>query len=103
MKQWISSLFLMVLAAVPASAHFIWIVPDKAAEGKTTAQVVFSEDLQPDKPDYLTKIAGMELFVRDAAGKTAPVKWTRGENSYRATLPSSRASSTAWLKASATT
>lgn len=87
MKRWITSLFLGFLASVPASGHFIWIVPEKTVEGKTTTRVIFSEDLQPDKPDYLAKIAGTELFVRDARGKTVPVKWTRGEDVYRATPP----------------
>ncbi len=92
MKRWVTSLFLVVLAVAPASAHFIWIVPDKPAEGKTTTRVIFSEDLQPDKPDYLAKIAGTELFGRDAGGKIAPVKWKRGENAYQATLPGASAS-----------
>ncbi|HTU92644.1 MAG TPA: DUF4198 domain-containing protein [Gemmataceae bacterium] len=84
MKRWVTSLFLMVLAAAPAAAHFIWIVPDKHAEGKATARVVFSEDLQPDKADYLAKIASTELFARDGSGKIVPIKWTRDEDFYRA-------------------
>jgi uncharacterized GH25 family protein len=92
MKRYATSLFLMVLAVAPASTHFIWIVPDKPAEGKVTVRVIFSEDLQPDKPDYLAKIAGMELFGHGAGGKTTPVKWTRDEDAYRATVPNASTS-----------
>ncbi|MCI0464081.1 MAG: DUF4198 domain-containing protein [Gemmataceae bacterium] len=85
MKRCAMGLLLFALAAVPARAHFIWIVPD-GADG-TKAKVVFSEDLEPDEGVPVEKIAATKLLIRDAAGKVAPLDWKKGEHAYLVSLP----------------
>jgi N-acetylneuraminic acid mutarotase len=87
MKRCATSLLLLVLAALSAEAHFIWIVPDKPADGQTIARVFLSEDLRPEGADFLDKIASTELFVRGADGKTATAKWTRGKDNFEVKVP----------------
>jgi N-acetylneuraminic acid mutarotase/uncharacterized GH25 family protein len=86
MKRYLLSFLVLMLAALPVSAHFIWIVPAQLTESGATTQVFLSENLQPEDADFLAKIAGTELFLRSADGKTAPVKWTKGKDSYQAAV-----------------
>jgi hypothetical protein len=68
--------------ALPARAHFIFILPDKAGGDRTTGQLVFSDSLTPDDPKLLAKVAGTELFIRDARGETAPLKFTQDKDRF---------------------
>jgi uncharacterized GH25 family protein len=86
MKTWNSALLALFLAVLPARAHFIWIVPDKVGDSSTTARVFFSDNLKPDNPELLAKIARTELFVRTAAGQNEALKWTAGKEAYEVTL-----------------
>jgi len=79
MKRLVACLFTLALVAPLAPAHFIWIVPQKDAD---SAQVVFSDSLQPDDAKYLEKIARSEVFGLTADGKTVPIKWTLGKEAY---------------------
>lgn len=84
MKRWCGTLLLLSAFALPARAHFVWIVPDRG--GKPEAQVVFSDDLQPDAKVPVTKIAKTELFVV-TAGKATPLKATLGKDAYLVSVP----------------
>jgi uncharacterized GH25 family protein len=86
MKTWNSALLVLLLAVLPARAHFIWIVPDKVGDS-STARVFFSDNLKPDKPEFLAKIAKAELFLRNAAGQHEALKWTEGKDAYEIALP----------------
>jgi hypothetical protein len=79
MTRW-CSLLLIAAAVTPARAHFIWIVPDKLEEDRTTVRVIFSESLEPDSPDLLAKIARTELFVCGEDGRTSPLKLGEGKD-----------------------
>src|SRR5208283_4452933 len=81
MNRCLFSLLVLAVSSTVARAHFIWIVPDDKG---ATAQVIFSDSLQPDAPDLLAKIAKTEVFVRTAEAKTIPLKWTESkeQNSY---------------------
>lgn len=59
------SLLCLLGAALPASAHFVFVAPDAAGRNAT---VVFSEDLKPDGDVDVAMIGGTKLFVRDLAG-----------------------------------
>jgi N-acetylneuraminic acid mutarotase/uncharacterized GH25 family protein len=85
MKRCVESLLLVVLLAVPAQAHFVWIVPE--GPGDLRAKVVFSDSLEPDENVAIDKIAGTKLLARDAAGKATPLEWKKGEHAYLLTLP----------------
>ena len=63
-------------AATLASAHFVYILPDKTG---AKAEVVFSDDLAIDGDVPLGKVAGFKLMVRDAAGKDVAAEAKRGE------------------------
>lgn len=77
------SLAVCVLAATTARAHFIWIVPDAS---KPSAKVVFSDSLEPDRPELLERITQTELFVRGPEGKLVPLRWTKGDDAYTLTV-----------------
>lgn len=70
------------LAAV-AEAHFVYVVPTKDGKG---VQVVFSDDLGPDKSVPITKVAGTKLTLR-AGGKDAVLKTEQVENYLAAATP----------------
>jgi uncharacterized GH25 family protein len=84
------SLACLVLAAVPAPAHFIWIVPDGLEAA--AAKVVFSEDLQPDDAVPIERIAATKISQRDAAGKVTPLETKKGDHAYLVGLPGTGAS-----------
>lgn len=72
MFRYLMASMALVLAAVPARAHFIWIVP-----AGDQGEIMFSEKLEPDQR-VLKKIAGTQWFVRHPDGKTETVKWVDG-------------------------
>jgi hypothetical protein len=81
--------FLIVLLALatPLHAHFVFVVP---SPDKAKAKVVFSEDLSPEAGLDMTKIAGLKLWVRGAAGaavNNAAMTARMGEDSLDVDLP----------------
>jgi hypothetical protein len=79
MLRWCACLALWAVAATAAPAHFIWIVPDDPAPGKVSAKAVFSDTLQPDRPELLEKIGVANFVASDAAGVSKPLRATKGE------------------------
>lgn len=79
MKRCLLSLIVVAMLAPLARAHFIWIVPDK--DGKEV-HAFFSEDLKPDDPKLLAKIAKSEAFSIAPDGKTTALKWTEQKDHY---------------------
>jgi hypothetical protein len=73
-------LFLLLLAATPAHAHFLWLLPAGAKGDSPTVRLVFSDALKPDDADLLKKIAHTEVFVRGPDDKTASVKSTQDKD-----------------------
>ena len=64
----------------------MFVVP--AADG-ATAQVVFSDSLDPDDGVEIAKIAGLKLTLRDATGKDSPLAHTTGKDALAVALPGS--------------
>jgi uncharacterized GH25 family protein len=91
MKRCLSALVVLAALALPARAHFLWIVPDQDAAGKPlTAKAIFSDTLEPDTNVPVTKIAKTKLYFRTADGKTTEGKWTEGKHAYTITLPNDK-------------
>jgi uncharacterized GH25 family protein len=84
MNRWLASAAVLILAATVARAHFLWVVPDK---GAATAQVLFSDDLTPDKLELLAKVAHTKWYARDNDGKTTTLKWTEAKDGYSLAAP----------------
>jgi hypothetical protein len=82
MKRWCGACLLFCVIALPARAHFVWIVPDQSG-----ALVIFSDNLQPDAKVPVTKIAATEVFVIGVGGKTQPLKASLGKDAYRVDAP----------------
>ena len=80
--------FLLPLAfAVPASGHFVYIVPDASHR---EVQIVFSENPVPDEKVAIDKITSTQLFAVDAAGNQSVVAWSKSNEHYlSAKLPAS--------------
>jgi hypothetical protein len=88
MKRCLSALIVLAVVALPARAHFLWIVPDQTVAGKPlTAKAIFSDSLEPDANVPVTKVAKTKLFIRTADGKTTEGKWAEGEHAYTIALP----------------
>jgi uncharacterized GH25 family protein len=64
------ALIAVAALAIPAHAHFIWLVPQKAG----MVQMVFSDELAPDANVPITKIAQTQVFARSAKGDVAVTK-----------------------------
>ena len=87
MKRWLASLATLVMLVSLSHAHFIWVMPD--ADGNAV-RVFFSDDLTPDDPKLLAKIAKTEVFLRDGAGKAQPAKWVRAQDAFRVEVPADK-------------
>jgi len=75
---------LILFAATPASAHFVFIIPDAAGQKAT---VVFSDKLERDSAVDIGLISGTKLSVRQRDAKEQPVAWTKGEHAYTFDIP----------------
>jgi hypothetical protein len=74
MKRWLLSVFLVCAAVAPASAHFLWVVPQP--DGRI-AHVIISETLAVDTRVDIAIVAGADLSWRDASGRETPLTLTR--------------------------
>jgi uncharacterized GH25 family protein len=84
MKRLLTCVAVLTLAAPGARAHFLWLVPDK---GTATAQVLFSDNLTPDSPELLAKVAKTQWYARDNTGKTTTLKWTEAKEGFSLAAP----------------
>jgi len=80
----------MVLAmAGTATAHFVFIVPDK---GGSTVKIVFSDGLEPDEAVPMPKVDAKKLMVetktKEGAGVCVDLEaFEKGEHCYNAKVP----------------
>lgn len=88
MKRMFGAAVVGLFAVAVAQAHFPFIVPD--ADG-TTAKVVFSDSLDPDKDVNIEKLDGTKLTLRDSGGKESPLTWKKGDACYVVSVPGSGA------------
>lgn len=84
MKVLTLAVSLALFAVAPASAHFVFIIPDAAGQ---KAMVVFSDKLEPDSAVDIGLIAGTKLTVRQRDAKDQPITWTKGEHKFTFDLP----------------
>lgn len=84
MIRWMSALLIAGLAATTGRAHFVYVLP---AKDGATATVVLSEELAPDEGVSLAGVAGLKLFVRDAAGTDVPADLKEAKGCLAAALP----------------
>lgn len=84
MLRTLLTLCLLAGAALPASAHFLWVVPQ--ADG-TTAHVIVSESLAADARVDIGIVAGATLRWRDPSGADHPLTLTRAGYVLTTTLP----------------
>jgi hypothetical protein len=78
----VAALLALVVVAIPARGHFIWLVApaDQDAEGPL---MVFSDSLLPDKSVPITKIAQTKLFGVAGKGALVPIKTTQKKDAYQ--------------------
>ncbi|MFO0865441.1 MAG: hypothetical protein U0744_12450 [Gemmataceae bacterium] len=79
MNRWIASLTVCLMTWTAASAHFVFVVPEKNAPQKSI--VVFSDTLEPDEAVAIEKIDKLTLNVLDKAGKTNKAELTKQAHS----------------------
>jgi hypothetical protein len=84
MRSLAVSILAIAVVGSTAQGHFIWVVPDSAAQDK--ARVVFSDSLAPDEPELLLKIAGTKLYLRVAEDKEEALTWTEGKEAHALTI-----------------
>jgi uncharacterized GH25 family protein len=90
MKQLLALGFVLV-ASLPAQAHFIWLLPPKQLPAKVgdQAQMIFSDNLEPDGNVDIAKIKQTKLFVRSGKGELTSAKIEAGKNHYQV-IPESK-------------
>lgn len=71
----------VLMAASAAQAHFLFLAPPTAPDGKTTVPVYFSEDASPDDPELLQRITDLKAWQVSADGppRELPVVRTKEE------------------------
>lgn len=74
---------IVVASVEPAQAHFLWIVPDRAANEKRV-HVYFSETAEPDDPALLSHLAGLKLRQVSSDGDVRVLEPTRDKESLAA-------------------
>src|SRR5262245_9710545 len=83
MKRGALSLFLLALAALPARAHFIWLLPGE----KGAVRLVFSDTPTPDEnANLLSRVARSKAFAGDAKGEVTPVKFKKSDKAFALSL-----------------
>jgi hypothetical protein len=73
---------LLLALSLPARGHFVFLLP---ADGSRTVRAVFSDTLEPDRPELLKKVAHTRFWSRLADGN-APLKAATGKNALELTL-----------------
>ncbi len=84
MTRMLVAVLVGLVASAAGRAHFAFIVPE--ADGNA-AKVVFSDELAPDAKVNIEKLANTKLTLRDAAGKDAPLEWTKGDGFLLVNVP----------------
>src|SRR5262249_16082958 len=87
MKRLLLSLPLLIAAALPVRAHFVWLLPSPADAAKPGVWIVFSDKLPPEDPPFFDKIKQSQHFVLDKDGKPAALKMTQGKEAWEAEIP----------------
>ncbi len=82
MTRWFLPLVLLLTAEIPASAHFLWVVPQPDGQ---TAHVIVSETLGADTRVDMAIALGASLEWRDSAKKDSRLTLTRA--GYVLTVP----------------
>ncbi|GEM_PF-378230 len=77
------TMLVLLVAALPARAHFIWLVPYDGAQAK----LIFSDSLEPDANVPITKVAATTLRARAADGKPVTAPKTEAKDHYLVTVP----------------
>lgn len=78
MRRSLLGLLLLCLAALPARAHFLWLLPPD--DGKGAVRLVFSDTLAPDDADLLARVKHAKAFSVGADGKAAAVEFTQKDD-----------------------
>ncbi len=84
------SVALLLAAAAPARAHFVWLLPTEPGAKEAGVRLVFSDTLKPDRPELLKKVARTRLFARDQDGNEVPVKAVEGADALDVALPAGK-------------
>ena len=79
---------MLLLAVVPARAHFVFLIPSEPDAAGNSVRMVFSDNLEPDpNPKLLAKITQTELFTRNGDGKVEAVKHGIDKDAIKANVP----------------
>lgn len=73
MKRFALVAVALLFAAMGASAHFVFLVPDGSGGN---VKAIFSDTLKPDDRVAIEKIDNTKLMLIDASGKESALKWT---------------------------
>jgi uncharacterized GH25 family protein len=82
MKRLLGTLALLLALSLPARGHFVFLLP---ADGSRTVRAVFSDSLEPDRPELLKKVAHTRFSSRMPDGDVA-LKATTVKNALELTV-----------------
>jgi hypothetical protein len=87
MMRSILSLLAVLATATPASAHFLWVVPEASGQ---SARVIISESLSVDTRVDIVIASGTTLTWRDAGDRETPLTLTRAGYVFTVPLAAAR-------------
>ncbi len=62
-----------------AQAHFVWISSQADETGDRWAKAWFAETPEPGEPHLVSRLTGIEGWIRAAGGETTPLEWRTAE------------------------
>src|SRR5688572_8942037 len=81
------ALWMLIVAANAAEAHFLFVRILPPAEAGRFAEVYFSDAADAGDPRFVDKIASTKLWLQTAPGKFEPLKVSVTPDRLRAALP----------------
>lgn len=100
-RTWLPVVALAFVWTQSASAHFLWLLTE-SEKAPNKVQVFFGEEVGPDEPALLDKVAKAEVWAVDGrggrGGEPQKLTLTKGEETLEAELTGSARGATLILK-----
>lgn len=83
--RYLTGLLTLAALASPASAHFIWLVPETQDSGRSIIHVRFGEDASDDGTEFLNRLKGIQLQKVSGTDAALPLTATSNDSGISCT------------------
>src|SRR5437660_5423735 len=83
MKRFATLVVAFFVAAAPARAHFIWLLPNESDKDKPAARIVFSDEPAPGAAELVKKIGKVAVYSRGLDLKATELKTTEDKDALQ--------------------